>query len=204
MQNWLLQIYCRKLYDDLAKFLSAEKKNCRIASIENYANCKQVQAVSFSWAGEKYSLPVLTLNKEFQIITEEQEKKSFFTNSEPVDIVISLFNLHLLSQKEQIDFIQKMQKIASRAVFLEYENPERNLAYAGYFSFIAWQYFLCIAEKLFCSKNNSFSCFHEYLKSGAVEGILYALPQILPNHSVKILSRRHFGLGAIGMAYLEW
>jgi hypothetical protein len=204
MQNWLLQAYCIKLYDETAKFLSSEKKNCRVACIENCIDYRQIQAVRFSLAGKKYSLPILTFNKEFQILSDEQKGKNFSVNSESIDVILSLFNLHSLSQNDQIDFIRKMQTIAPRAIFLEYENPERNLAYAGYFSFILWQYCLCIVEDLFLSPKNSFSCFHAYLQNGAVEGVLYALPQILPAHSIKMLSRKHFGFGAIGMAYLEW
>lgn len=204
MQNWLLQAYCLKLYDEIAKFLSAEKKNCRIACIENCIDYRQIPAVRFSMAGKKYSLPILTFNKEFQVLSFEQKENNFSVNSEPIDVILSLFNLHSLSQKEQMDFIQKMQTIAPRAIFLEYENPERNLAYAGYFSFIAWQYMLCFIKKIFFSTNTAYSRFHAYLQNGAVEGVLYALPQILPEHSIKMLSRKHYGFGAIGMAYLEW
>ena len=213
MQNWLLQAYCIKLYDETAKFLSSEKKNCRVACIENCIDYRQIQAVRFSLAGKKYSLPILTFNKEFQILSDEQKLPSHIQlhytlpkdkRHGSIDVILSLFNLHSLSQNDQIDFIRKMQTIAPRAIFLEYENPERNLAYAGYFSFILWQYCLCIVEDLFLSPKNSFSCFHAYLQNGAVEGVLYALPQILPAHSIKMLSRKHFGFGAIGMAYLEW
>lgn len=204
MQNWLLQAYCFKLYNEIAKFLVAEKKNCRVACIENCLDYRQIPAVRFSLAGKKYSLPILTYNNEFQLLSDEQKEKNFSANSEQIEVILSLFNLHSLTHNEQIDFIQKMQTIAPRALFLEYETPERNLAYAGYFSFILWQYCLCIVENLFLSPKNSFSCFHAFLQNGAVEGVLYALPQILPARSIKMLSRKHFGFGAIGMAYLEW
>lgn len=204
MQNWLLQAYCIKLYDTIAKFLCTEKQNCRIAVIENCIDTHQLPIVSFAWAGKRYSLPFVIFNKEFQIITQEKSKNDCLGDCQAFDIVLSLFNLHSHSKEEQSNFIKKMQQLAPQAIFLEYENPERNLAYLGYFSFILSQYCVCFLEKMFTHKKNSFVRFQEYLHNGALEGILYEMPKILPKNSLTILERKHFGLGGIGMAYMEW
>lgn len=204
MQNLFLQAYCVQLYETIAKFLYAEEKNCRLAVIENCHNTEKLQVVNFIRAGKKYSLPFVVFNKEFQIITKENMKNDCLADSNAFDVVLSLFNLHSLSKEAQINFIQKLQKSAPRAIFLDYENPERNLAYLGYFSFIFSQYLTCFLEKTFTAQKNSLSIFQEYCKNGALEGVLYEIPAYLPDCSVKILERKHFGCGGIGMAYLEW
>lgn len=203
MQNFLLQSYCIKLFDTIAKFLVKQKKNCRLAVIENTIHINKIQIVNFEMACQKHALPCVTFNQKLQIVSSNFENNGF-ESFDTFDIVLSLFNLHLLSKDEQIHYIRKMHKLAPKALFLEYENPERNLAYLGYFSFIFSQYITCFCNDLFSANKNSLHCFHEYLKNGAVEGIIYELPQILPDTSIKILSRKHFGLGSIGMAWLEW
>lgn len=204
MQNWLLRAYCIKLYDTLAKFLRTEKRNCRIAVIENCIDTHKLPIVSFARAGKRYSLPFVIFNKEFQIITQENSENDCLGNCHAFDIVLSLFNLHSFSKEEQSNFIKKMQQLAPQAIFLEYENPERNLAYLGYFSFILSQYCLYFFEKMFTHKKNSLVHFQEYLQHGALEGILYEMPKFLPKCTLKIIERKHFGLGGIGMAYMEW
>lgn len=201
MQNYPLQVYCLKLFDEIAKFLSQEKKQCKIAVIKNDLNT--VQIVNFEMACQRNSLPCVTFNKELQIITSNF-KNADSASFDTFDVAVSLFNLHSIAKNEQIKFIQKMHELAPKALFLEFENPERNLAYLGYFSFIFSQYTVCLLEKLFANKKHSVHVFQEYLKNGAVEGILFELPQILPDNSIKMLERWHFGLGSIGMAYLEW
>lgn len=204
MQNFLLQAYCIHLYDSIAKFLAAQKRHSRIAVIENCHNKKKLQPVNFIRAGKKYFLPFVVFNTEFQIIAKKNLENDCRIDNNTFDVVLSFFNLHSLSNERQIQFIQKIQRLAPKAIFLDYENPERNLAYLGYFSFVLSQYAACFLEKMFTSQKNSLSFFHEYCKNGALEGILYQLPHILPEHSVKILDRRHLGCGAIGMAYLTW
>lgn len=204
MQNLLLQVYCISLYDTIAKLLAAEKENCRIAVIENCVNNEKLQTVNFKRAGKRHSLPFAVLNKEFQIVANINRENNCQPEYSAFDIVLSLFNLHSLSRDEQINFIQKMQKTAPRAILLDYENPERNLAYAGYWAFSGSQYMTCLLETIFSAQKNSLSCFHNYSQNGALEGILYEMPDFLPECSAKILERRHYGFGGIGMAYLEW
>lgn len=196
-------MYCLKLFDEVAEFLSQDMKQCRLAVLENDIDNNKIQIANFEMACQKHSLLCATFNQELQIITGNFEN-AVFESSDTFDIAISLFKLHTLSKNSQIQYIQKMREIAPKALFLEYENPERNLAYLGYFSFIISQYAVCHLEKLFTNKRKSVQYFQEYLKNGAVEGIIYELPQNLPDSSIKILSRHHYGLGAIGMAYLEW
>lgn len=202
MQNFLLQAYCIQLYDSIAKFLGTQKNFCRIAVIENCHNNKKLQPVNFIRAGKKYSLPFVVFNNEFQIITKNMANGC--QSNDNFDVALSLFNLYSYSSEGQIKFIQKMQKLAPKAIFFDYENPERNLAYLGYFSFVLSQYAAFFLEKMFTAQKKSLFKFHEYCKNGALEGILYQLPQILPEHSVTILERKHFGCGGIGMAYLTW
>lgn len=201
MQNFLLQTYCIKLFDEIAKFLDSKKKNCKVAVLVN--NINKIQIVNFEMACQKHALLCMTFNKELQIISSNFENTGF-DSSDKFDVVLSFFNLHAMSKEEQIQFIQKMHELAPKTLFLEYENPERNLAYLSYFSFILSQYAVCFFDKLLTANKNSLHFMHEYLKNGAVEGVLYALPQILQSKSITMLERRHFGLGAVGMAYLEW
>lgn len=203
MQNFLLQIYCLSLYDEIAEFLSKEKESCKVALIENNININKIQIVNIEKACQKYSLPCVTFNQELQIITSNFETVDF-NSPDNFDVVLSLFNFHALSKNEQIRYIKKMREIAPRALFFEYENPERNLAYSGYFPFILNQYIVCFLEKVLTGKKNSVQFLQEYLKNGAVEGIIYELPQLLPDCSIKILERRHYGSGGVGMAYIEW
>lgn len=208
MQNLLLQAYCLKLYAAIAKSLAGKKQPCRLAVIENCINNQKLQLVSFSRAGKKHSLPFVIFNKEFQIIAQENMKNNSvldcngFENT--FDVVLSLFNLHSFSKEEQSNFIQKIRQLAPKAIFLDYENPERNLAYAGYWIFSGSQYLTCFLEKIFAAQKKSLSCFYEYCKNGALEGILYEMPAFFPERSVNILARKHYGFGGIGMAYLEW
>lgn len=203
MQNFLMQAYCIQLYDIIAKLLYSQKNFFQIAVIENCHNNEKLQAVNFIKAGKKYSLPFVVFNNEFQVITKNMVNGCQIDDN-TFDVVLSLFSLHSFSNAGQIRFIQKMQKLAPKAIFLDYENPERNLAYLGYFSFVLSQYAACFCEKMFTAQKKSLSNFQEYCKNGALEGILYQLPQILPEYSVKILDRKHFGCGGIGMAYIEW
>lgn len=208
MQSLLLQAYCLKLYDTMAKSFAAKKTYCHLAVIENCINNEKLQIVNFKRAGKRHSLPFVIFNKEFQIIT----KQNMGNNNVPgcsrlentFDVVLSLFNLHSFSKEGQINFIQKMQHLAPKAIFLDYENPERNLAYAGYWAFSGSQYITCLLEKIFSAQKNSVSCFQEYCKNGALEGILHEMPMFSPERPVKILERKHYGFGGIGMAYLEW
>lgn len=201
MQNYLLQTYCLKLFDEIAKFLDSKKKNCKVAVLVN--NINKIQIVNFEMACQKHTLPCVTFNQELQIISSNFDNTGV-ESSDNFDVVLSFFNLHAMAKEEQMQFIQKMHELAPKALFLEYENPERNLAYLGYFSFILSQYAVCFLETLFAANKNSLPCMQKYLKNGAVEGIVYALPQILQGKSITMLERRHFGFGAVGMAYLEW
>lgn len=203
MQNFLLQTYCIKLYDEIAKLLSQTKNQSRLAVLENNINTNKIQIVNFEMACQKFSLPCVTFDKELHVITSNFENINLegFDN---FDVVLSLFNLHAISKEEQIQHIQKMHELAPKALFLEYENPERNLAYLGYFSFIFSQYFTCFLDKIFTENKNYLQHFQNYLKNGAVEAVLYELPQNLQANSIKMLGRWHFGLGSIGMAYVEW
>ncbi len=121
------------------------------------------------------------------------------------DVVVSLFNLHTQNREEQVHFIRQMRQSASKAIFLEYENPERNIAYLGYLPVILGQYISLYYENRKKSVQNSqLQNMKSYLKRGALEGILYELPTILPESSITVLQRKSFGIGGIGMAYLEW
>lgn len=203
MQNFLLQTYCIKLSDEIVKFLSQKEKNCNAAIFQNNININKIQIVNLEMACQKYALPCVTFNQVLQVMTSNFENTGY-ESSDKFDVVLSFFNLHTMSKEEQIQCIQKMHKLAPKALFLEYENPERNLAYLGYFPFMFTQYAVCFLDTLFTANKNSLLYLQEYLNNGAVEGIIYALPQILQGTSIRMLARRHLGLGAVGMAYLEW
>ena len=98
-----------------------------------------------------------------------------------------------------------MKQIAKKVLFLEYENPERNIAYLGYLPILLGQYATFYYEKYKLGKKETpFAHMKDYFSKGALEGVLYDLPKIFPHNTIKLLERKNLGIGGIGFAYIEW
>ncbi len=206
MRNFVLHSFFYKLYFKIAQTIYSDHRINSVVAIENILKSDENDNIcDFAVACKNFSLPTTILDKEFQIVTQGETVPCFSLTVNEYDIVVSLFNLHTQNREEQIHFIRQMRQSASKAIFLEYENPERNIAYLGYLPVILGQYISLYYENRKKSVQNSqLENMKSYLKRGALEGILYELPAILPESSITVLQRKSFGIGGIGMAYLEW
>lgn len=206
MRNILLQPFYKELYFKVAQFIFSENKIHSIVAIENtYKEEENQDACDFAKACKNFSLPATILDKEFQILSQGETVPCFSLNNNDYDVVVSLFNLHTLNTDDQIHFIKQMRQTAPKAIFLEYENPERNMAYLGFLPIISGQYLTYLYESAVNGKKGQvFANMKKYLAGGALEGILYELPQILPHGNITVLNRKNLGIGGIGMAYVEW
>lgn len=205
MQNFILNPFLQKIYFKIAQFAFSENRIHHIVAIENIAKSKAKEtSCGFALACKNFSLPATVVDKDFQVITQGENVPCFSLNMTDYDLAVSLFNLHDKSREEQIVFLKHMKQSAKKAVFLEYENPERNMAYLGYVPILFGLYSTAFWGRFTNKKDNSFTHIKKYLAGGALEGILHDLPLIFPNHTVKILKRQNWGIGGIGFAYVEW
>lgn len=205
MQNFVLTPFLQKIYFKIAQFVYSQNRIYNIAAIENIAKSEADEtSFGFALACKNFSLPAAILDKDFQIIPQGENAPCFALNPTDYDLAVSLFNLHDKSREEQIIFLEQMRQTAKKAVFVEYENPERNIAYLGYLPILFGLYCTAFFNSFKKKKNNSSAHIKKYLASGALEGILHELPLIFPNHTVKVLKRQNWGIGGIGFAYVEW
>lgn len=206
MRNIVLRPFYKDLYFRVAQYIFSENRIHAVAAVENvYKNEEGREACDFAKVCKNFSLPVTVLDRQFQILSQGETVPCFSLNYKEYDAAVSLFNLHSMDREEQILFIRQMKQSAPKAIFLEYENPERNMAYLGYLPVILGEYATVLYEKRVNGKKNaSFAKTKKYLENGALEGILHDLPQILPNTSPTVVMRKNLGIGGIGMACVEW
>lgn len=206
MRNIVLRPFYKDLYFKVAQYIFSENRIHAIAAIENvYKNEGGRETCDFAKVCKNFSLPATILDKNFHILSQGETVPCFSLNYKEYDAVVSLFNLHSMDREEQMRFIRQMKQSAPKAIFLEYEIPERNMAYLGYFPVILGEYVTSLYEKKMNGKKNaSFANTRKYMENGALEGILHSLPQILPNTSPTVLMRQNLGIGGIGMACVEW
>lgn len=207
MRNIALSFSYKQLYFKLAQFIFSDNRIHSIAAIENLKkeDDEKSNICDFAKICKNFSLPVTMLDRDFQILSQGESISCFSQNLKEYDLVVSLFNLHNYSEEQRIKFIREMKQIAKKALFLEYENPERNLAYLGYLPILFGQYATFYYEKYKLGKKETpFAQMKNYFSKGALEGVLYDLPTILPNNTITLLERKNLGLGGIGFAYVEW
>lgn len=206
MRNITVQPFYKELYFKVAQFIFSDNRIHSIVAIENtYKDENSEDACDFAKACKNFSLPATILDKNFQILSQGETVPCFSLSNNDYDVVVSLFNLHALNDDEQICFIKQMRQAAPKAIFLEYENPERNMAYLGFLPVVAGQFLTYIYEAAVNGKKGqAFANMKKYLANGGLEGILYELPKILPDGNIAVLNRKNLGFGGIGMAYVEW
>lgn len=206
MKNFVLSLSYKQLYFKLAQFIFSDNRIHSIAAIENIIKeDNSNKACDFAKICKNFSLPVTMLDKNFQILNQGENVTCFSQNLKEYDLVVSLFNLHNYNEEERIKFIREMKQIAKKALFLEYENPERNIAYLGYLPILLGQYTTFCYEKYKLGKKETpFAQMKNYFSQGALEGVLFDLPKILPHNTINILDRKNLGIGGIGLAYIEW
>ena len=164
MRNVILQPFYRELYFKVAQFIFSDNRIHSIAAIENILKEEEnADACDFAKACKNFSLPATIVDKEFQILSQGETVSCFSLNTNDYDVVVSLFNLHTLTKEEQKRFIRQMRETAPKAIFLEYENPERNMAYLGFLPVAAGQYLTLAYDRLFNGKKEQpFAAVKEY------------------------------------------
>ncbi len=144
------------------------------------------------------------------------EKNSFFSRNffspsfekllpRKYEVFLSYFTLSNLLPDEKSEFLNNIQKIAPKTIFVDYEIAERNYSYPSYYGFTLSQYASIYYDNLYDKKRrqDNSKMFTNYLERGAIEGFFFDLEKeegIAP----KIIHRRTLGCGGIGLCYCEW
>ena len=199
--NVFLKPFHKNLQLQIAQTIFADNRAHHIGKL-NFDN--EVSSMDFGLINtcKNFSLPVSILNQDFKVLRRSEEFQSVSQLYSEIDVLISCFNLSTLAYEERYDFIKEMQKQAPKALFIEYENPERNAAYPMFYSFIAGEY-LPMSKKNAKTPDNHIKHLKEYLKEGALEGFIYDIPKQTGINPKKI-KRDHLYVGAIGLYYCEW
>jgi len=165
-----------------------------------------------------FSLPVTILNQDFGVSELYEKFQPISQVNAKIDLILSLCNLSSMSYDERFTLIKQMQQNAPKALFIEYENPERNLAYPMFYSLIAGKYLSFFKEKIgnalqktlgnnqdlyTQNTNNKIKYFKEYFTNGALEGFIYDIPS-QTGINPKMIARKNLYMGGIGLFYCEW
>ena len=166
---------------------------------------------------KNFSLPVTILNKSFEISRKCEEFQSISHIYSKMDVLVSFFNLSSMDYDERYDFVKQMQKQAPKALFIEYENPERNITCPVFYGLIAGEYVTSFTHKMYTKwkqlknkeqlhlqdSSDNTNNLKNYLKNGALEGFIHDIPN-KTGQTPTIIKREHLYAGGIGLLYCEW
>lgn len=166
---------------------------------------------------KNFSLPVSVFNQNIEVSQHCKESQSNVQTYSKPDILISFLNLSSMNHEERYKLIRKMQEHAPKALFVDFENPERNIAYPMYYSLIWGEYISFYGQKSYEAlskrfkkgdkyiqkKNAPIEHLKGYLDNGALEGFIYDIPN-QTGVKPKIIKQKHLYVGGIGLFYCEW
>lgn len=212
--NVFLKPFQKKLQLEIAQTIFADNRVHHIGKL-NCHNEVTPQDLGLIEVFKNFSLPVTILNQCFEISKNcEESLAKIYTD---MDALLSFCNLSKMSMDERIKYIKQMQVHAPKALFIDYELPERNINYPMYYTFLLGEHLnlwkQCVSSKIMkkkvkntsqlASPSKQATYFKEYLQHGALEAFIYDLPTILEN-SPKLLKRSHLCGGGLGLFYCEW
>lgn len=138
------------------------------------------------------------------LATIHQEK-----NTIDFDLVISLMQLNQMDSKEL--YMRTMQNFAPQALFIDYINPERNIAYPAYFICRAGKclaHYIHIFWNIFSRTQLAFSwkAYKRFMSNNGLEKVLYDLQtqKLYYGLSFHVQKRQTLCGGAIGLVLLKW
>lgn len=110
-------------------------------------------------------------------------------------VTVNFLSLHARSQREQEDIFAQLRRLAPKALFLDWQLPERNIDIpaASLSSFLAK-----LSQRLGMNDRRN-TRVKDYYAQGALEGILYRERQ-----SCRVLERTAYLGGSLGLALVEW
>lgn len=214
--NPFLLPFNKKLHLEIAQTIFADNRVYHIGKL-NCHNEVATQDLELIEICKNFSLPVTILNQCFEISKDCEEMKDISRIYTNMDALISFLNLSHMSMDERIKFIKQMQIHAPKALFIDYELPERNISYPMYYTFMLGEridYLKLVTYTYFNRKKEADKSqivhstkhganFKNYLNHGALEGLIYELPNIL-GKTPRCIKRSHLCFGGIGLFYCEW
>lgn len=214
--NPVLLPFFKNLPLEIAQTIFADNRVYHIGKL-NCHNAITQQDLSLIEVCKNFSLPVTILNQCFEISKACEEESAIGKLHTDMDALISILNLSHMSVEERITYVKQMQVHAPKALFIDYELPERNLNYPMYFSLMLGEHFDLlrqdIALKLKRVQNEQKSQlatpkkqrenFKNYMLQGALEAFIFDLPHLL-GKTPKCLKRSHLCMGGLGLFYCEW
>ncbi len=163
-------------------------------------SCDQSQMIRLEKMYKQHSLTI-------ECIEENSLSKNEDTMS--YDAVLCLFKLSHKDKEGQKKIVLQIQKLAPKAIFIDYELVERNMGYPLYFTLISVEYLkllLKVSSSSSSLKNkdkNKRIAFKEYLRNGALEGFIYNLHRELKCPPTKII-RKSLAVGGLGLFFCKW
>lgn len=214
--NPVLLPFFKNLPLEIAQTIFADNRVYHIGKLNCHNDITQ-QDLSLIEVFKNFSLPVSILNQCFEISKACEEESAIGKLYTDMDALISILNLSHMSVEERITYVRQMQVHAPKALFIDYELPERNLYYPMYFALMLGERFdllrQSVAVKLkrrpdehksqLASPKKQKENFKNYINHGALEAFIYDLPQIL-GKTPKCIKRSHLCMGGLGLFYCEW
>lgn len=217
----MLNIFLRPFYQDLqlkiGQTIFADNRVRHMGKL-NFAPKECTFDLGLINTCKNFSLAVTIFDQDFNVIRLCDNFQSFSQTNTKVDGLICFLNLSHISYEERYNLVKQMQKHAPKALFIDYENSERNIAYPMYYSLILGEYISLYVQKIRAQINKKIKrdqekntqkadkqieYFNQYIKNGALEGFIYDIPAqtgIIP----KIIKQKHLYFGGIGLFYCEW
>ncbi len=217
MSNVFLRPFYKNLQMEIAQTIFADN---RVHHVGKLSFCNEICSMDLGLIEtcKNFSLPVSILNQCFEVSKYCDELQAISSVYSDMDVLISFFNLSSMNYKERYNLVRQMQANAPKALFIEYENPERNIAYPMYYTFILGEYLTYYGQKMYATLENKWTnktpvhaqnspCQHEYINSylsgGGLEGFIYDIPS-QTGKTPKEIKRSHLYMGGIGLYYCEW